>query len=66
MHLIQFFGCDAGFGYYIASLLWEAVVKVFHITDADHIANLVPEIVGIKTIAGAWSLLIVKLSVAAV
>ena len=64
--LEQFFGGDAGFCGNVGVLLWEAVIKRFHVANADHVADFVPEVVGIKAVACARFLPVVKLSAAAV
>ena len=64
LQLVKLLGGQAGLGYHIP-FFWEAVVKGVGIADADHIADLIPVVVGIKAVAGQRTLGIVKPSVAA-
>ena len=61
---VQLLGCQSGLCYHISGFR-ETVIQGIPIADADHIADLIPQIVRIKTVVGKRTLLIAQLSLAA-
>ena len=61
---IQFFCGDTGLGDR-GGILGEAVIQGILVADADHIADLIPVIVGIQAVAGQRALLVVQLAITA-
>lgn len=51
IELIHLLRSQAGLRHHVAAVLGEAVIELIIVADADHVADLIPEIVGVQAIA---------------
>ena len=65
MELIHFLGGETEFGYRYGTVLGEAEIVDFVVTDANTVGNLVPVVIGVQAVTALRLLGIIQFAVAA-